>query len=224
MTLAFEIAFVAALAVVALSLVFVAFARVPERLLLVIAVGLTLVALAGAIVAGLEIADGTDDTELLLVTVGGLVVAALCETALFVLARGLRRIGDLEQIGEDARAKVDAYLDQHARERTAELDRMLARERAEASHALGEQERQLAEERRDAVARQAEQASAELTEAVSGAQGRLETRLMAWAADLDRGQRELEAQLTKLSQRQQEALDAVRRTPARRRGTSCSRE
>ena len=76
-----------------------------------------------------------------------------------------------------------------------ELDRMLARERAEASYALGEQERQLAEERRDAVARQAEHARVELTEAVAGAQGRLETRLMAWAADLDRGQRELEAQL-----------------------------
>jgi chromosome segregation ATPase len=196
MTLAFEIAFVASLAIVALSLVAVSFARVPERVLLVLAVGLAIIALAGAVIAGLEIADGTDDGELLLVTVGGLVVAALCETALFVLARGLRRIGELEQVGEDARARMDAYLDRQAEERTAELE-----------HLLGEQERQLAEERRDEVARQAEQASADLTEAVSGAQGRLETRLMAWAADLDRGQRELEAQLNKLSQRQQEALD-----------------
>src|SRR5262245_12912163 len=207
MTLAFEIAFVASLAIVALSLVAVAFARVPERLLLVLAVGLAVIAVAGAVIAGLEIAEGTDDGELLLVTVGGLLVAVLCETALFVLARGLRRIGELEQVGEDARGRIDAFLDRHAEERTAELERMLARERAEANHLLGEQERQLAEERRDAVARQAEQASADLTEAVSGAQGRLETRLMTWAADLDRGQRELEAQLNKLSQRQQEALD-----------------
>jgi DNA repair exonuclease SbcCD ATPase subunit len=46
----------------------------------------------------------------------------------------------------------------------------------------------------------------ELTEAVGGAQGRLETSLMAWTADLDRGQRELEAQLSQLAQRQKEAL------------------
>jgi hypothetical protein len=208
MTLALEIAFVAALTVVAVTLVAVAFARVPERLLLATAVGLSVLALAAAVVAGLEITDGTDDTELLLVTVGGLVAAAFCQTGLLLLSRGLRRVSDLEQVGEDARAKLDAHLDRHVQERTAELERILARERAEASHALGEQERQLAEERRDAVARQAEHARVELTEAVSGAQGRLETRLMAWAADLDRGQQELEAQLTRLSQRQQEALDA----------------
>jgi gas vesicle protein len=208
MTLILEIAFVAALAVVAVSLVAVAFARVPERLLLVSAVALALLALAGAVVVGLEIAKGADDTELMLVTVGGLVVAAFCQTGLFLLARGLRRIRDFERVGEEARARIDAYLDRHAEERMAELERMLARERAEAGATLGEQERRLAEERRDAVARQAEQARVELTEAVAGAQGRLETRLMAWAADLDRGQQELEAQLAQLSQRQQEALDA----------------
>ena len=208
MALVLEIAFVASLAVVAASLVAVAFARVPERVLLWVAVVLALVALAGAVAAGLEIADGTDETELLLVTVGGLVVAAFCETGLWLLTRGLRKVSDLEQVDREARARLEAYLDEHAKQRAAELESMLARERAEASHALGEQERQLAEERREAVARQAEHARVELTEAVSGAQGRLETRLMTWAADLDRGQQELEAQLTKLSQRQQEALDA----------------
>jgi hypothetical protein len=208
MALVLEIAFVASLAVVAASLVAVAFARIPERVLLWVAVVLALVALAGAVAAGREIADGTDETELLLVTVGGLVVAAFCETGLWLLSRGLRKISELEQIDREARARLEAYLDEHAKQRAAELERMLARERAEASHALGEQERQLAEERREAVARQAEHARVELTEAVSGAQGRLETRLMTWAADLDRGQQELEAQLTKLSQRQQEALDA----------------
>ena len=101
MALILEIAFVAALAVVALTLVAVAFARVPERLLLGTAVALAVLALAGAVVAGLEIAEGTDDAELLLVTVGGLVVAALCQTGLWILARGLRRISDLEQVGDD---------------------------------------------------------------------------------------------------------------------------
>ena len=207
MALALEIAFAAALAVVALSLVAVAFSRVPERLLLGSAVGLVVLALAGAVVAGIEIAEGTDDTALLLVTVGGLVVAAICQAGLFLLARGLRRIGDMERVGEDARARLDAYLDQHAEGRKAEIERTLARERAEAGYALGEQERRLAEERRETVARQVEHARVELTGAVADAQGRLETRLMAWAADLDRSQRELEGQLAKLSQRQKQALE-----------------
>jgi hypothetical protein len=43
---------------------------------------------------------------------------------------------------------------------------------------------------------------------VSAVQERLERRLMAWAADLDRGQRELEAHLTALGERQREAVAA----------------
>jgi hypothetical protein len=207
MELALEIAFAAALAVVAVSLLVVAFARVPERLLLGSAAVLGVVALGGAVVAGLEIAEGTDDTALLLVTAGGLLVAALCQAGLFLLARGLSRFADMERVGDEARARLDLYLAQHADEREAELERVLARERAEASHALGEQERQLAEERRDTVARQAEHARVQLTDAVADAQGRLETRLMGWAADLERSQRELEGQLAKLSQRQKQALE-----------------
>jgi hypothetical protein len=206
MEVALEIAFAAALAVVAVSLVAVAFARVPERLLLGSAVALGVLALAGAATAGLGIAEDAGDAELLLVTAGGLVVAAFCQTGLYLLTRGLRRIRDFEQVGEEARARLDGYLEEQAELRRLELERMLARERAEASFALGEQERRLGEERRDAIARQTEHARVELTAAVAGEQGRLETRLMGWAADLDRGQRELEAQMTELGRRQKEAL------------------
>jgi hypothetical protein len=208
MALALEIAFAAAVAVVGVSLAAVAFARVPERLLLGLAVALGIAALAGGVVAGIEIAGGSDDSELLLVSAGGLFLAAFAETGLYLVTRGLRRVREFEQVQDDARARLDAYLEQQAEERRSELDRVLARERANAGYMLGEQERRLAEERRDSVARQAEHARVELTEAVAGAQGRLETRLMAWAADLDRGQQELEAQLARLSQRQKEALDA----------------
>jgi hypothetical protein len=219
MTLVLEIAFAAAVAVVGVSLAAVAFKRVSERILLGLTVVLALAALAGAVVVGIEIADGTDDSELLLVAVGGLALAALAEAGLYLLARGLRRVREVERLEEEARARLEAYLQQQLDERRAELDRTLARERANASYMLGEQERQLAEERRDSIARQVEHARIELTEAVTSAQGRLETRLMAWAADLDRGQRELEAQLNQLGQRQKEALaeyDARLRTDAER--------
>lgn len=219
MALALEIAFAAAVAIVAASLAAVVFARVSERILLGLTVVLALAALAGAVVAGIEIMDGTDDSELLLVTVGGLALAAFAEAGLFLLRRGLRRVREVERLEDEALARLDAHLQEQLDERRAELDRTLARERANASYMLGEQERQLAEERRDGVARQVEHARMELTEAVTSAQGRLETRLMAWAADLDRGQRELEAQLNKLGQRQREALteyDARLRSDAER--------
>jgi hypothetical protein len=219
MASALEIAFAAAVVVVAASLAAVAFARVSERLLLGLTVALALVALAGAVVAGIEIAEGTDDSELLLVATGGLALAALAEAGLFLLTRGLRRVREFERLEDEARKRLDAFLEEYTDARRTELERTLARERANASYALGEQERQLAEERRDSIARQAEHARIELTEAVSSAQGRLETRLMAWAADLDRGQRELEAQLNKLGQRQREALadyDARLRADAER--------
>ncbi|HEX2045221.1 MAG TPA: hypothetical protein VHF23_06310, partial [Gaiellaceae bacterium] len=148
------------------------------------------------------------DVETLALVAGGLAAAAAAEAALYGLARGLRRVRDLEAVGESARARLDAYLDEQVERRRAELERTLARERANASYALGEQERRLGEERRDQVARQAERARVELAEAVASAQERLESRLLAWAADLDRGQRELEGQLAQLGQRQREALAA----------------
>lgn len=219
MTLALEIAFAAGLAIVAASLVGVVFARVPDRVLLASAVGLAILALAAAVVVGIEIAEGSEDEELLIVTAGGLLLAALAQAGLYALARGLRRVRDVERAGDEARLRLDAYLEQQAEERKTELERTLARERANASYILGEQERQLAEERRDSIERQAERARVELAAAVGSAQERLESRLMAWAADLDRGQRELEAQLGQLGQRQKEALvqyDARLRADAER--------
>ncbi len=219
MTLALEIAFAASLGIVAASLVGVVFARVPERVLLGAAVGLAVAALAAAVLVGIAIIEGSGDEEVLIVAAGGLLIAALAEAGLFALARGLRQVGDAERLGEQARKGIDEYLEQHAEERKAEIERMLARERANTSYVLGEQERRLAEERRDSIERQAERARVELADAVGSAQERLESRLMAWAADLDRGQRDLEAQLGQLGQRQKEALvqyDARLRADAER--------
>jgi hypothetical protein len=206
MTLALEIAFAAGIVAVGVSVAAVAFTRVPPRVLLVVAAILGAATVGAVIVAGIEIGRGTTDEALLLVTAGGLLVATIAEVGAYALARTLERQRDLERVGEEGRARLESFLTAESERRKADLDRVLARERAHASHVLGEQERQLAEERRDAVARQAEHARVELTEAVASAQQRLESRLMAWAADLDRGQREIEAQLTQLAQRQKEAL------------------
>jgi gas vesicle protein len=208
MTLALEIVFAVALAIVAVSVAAVAFARVPPRLLLGAAVAFGVLAVLSAAAFGIDLVESFAETEVLLLLTGGFTLAALAEAALFALARGRRRVERLDQVGERARAGLDAWLDEHAESRRADLERTLARERANATYVLGEQERRLAEERRDVVARQAERARVELTEAVSSTQERLESRLRAWAVDLDRGQRDLEQQLAELSQRQRDALSA----------------
>jgi hypothetical protein len=152
--------------------------------------------------------DRFTETEPVLLATTGLAAAAIAELGLLAVARGLRRVAEIESLAESARSDLAGFVETEMRERALELERLLARERANTSHQLSEQERRLAEERRDAVERQTERARIELMQAVSAVQERLERRLMAWAADLDRGQRELEAHLTSLGQRQREAVTA----------------
>jgi uncharacterized protein YukE len=202
MALAFEVAVAAALLLVALSFAGVALGRVGERALLALTALLAVLAALGAAAVGINVIERFADTDLLLLAVAGLAAAAVAEGGLFGLARGLRALRNVAQVGDEARARLADELQTETHERQRDMERMLARERAQASHLLGEQERALAEERRMLIDRQAERARVELTEAVASVQQRLERRLMAWAADLDRGQRELETKLAGLSHRQ----------------------
>jgi hypothetical protein len=208
MPLALEIGFAAALLLVALSFVALSLGRARERVFLGIAIALGLGAIGAAAAFGINLADAFTETAPLALVAGGLTAAAAAELGLVALSRGFGRLREIERLSEQARTEIADFVETEMRERTLQLERMLARERANASHQLTEQERRLAEERRDIVERQAERARVELTQAVSAVQERLERRLMAWAADLDRGQRELEAHLTKLTQKQRDAVTA----------------
>ena len=208
MALAFELVFLAGLAVVGASLLALALGRAPERYLIRTAVVLALGAIAAGAALVANLANGFTDTDAILLAAGGLGAATIAELGLAGFARGLRRAGELERVAEAAKEDLASFVDTEMRERMLELDMLLARERANASHQLSEQERRLSEERRDIVERQTERARVELTQAVSAVQERLERRLMAWAADLDRGQRELEAHLTELAEKQRGAAAA----------------
>jgi hypothetical protein len=208
MTLALEIAVASALVLVALSFAGVTLGRLSERAVLALTVLLALVAALALAAVGINLVEHFAETDLLLLAAGGIAAAAVGTGGLFGFARGLRALRSVAETGDEARRRLSEALETESQERRKELERTLARERAHATHLLGEQERALAEERRAVVERQAERARVELTEAVTSVQQRLERRLMAWAADLDRGQRELEAKLTELGQRQGEAVAA----------------
>jgi hypothetical protein len=206
--LLFELLFAAGLALVGLSLVGVALGRARERHLVSASVVLALGAVAAAGALVLNLVEPFTDSDALLLAAGGLAAAAVAELGLVAMTRALARTKELEQLSQHARDDLATFVETEMRERMLELERLLARERANASHQLSEQERRLSEQRRDVVERQTERARVELTQAVSAVQERLERRLMAWAADLDRGQRELEAHLTALGERQREAAAA----------------
>jgi hypothetical protein len=206
--LAFELAFVVGLAVVGISFAAVALGRVRERHLVWAAIGLAVGSLAATAALAFNLLDSFTDTDAILLAAGGLAAAAVAELGLAAVVRSLRRTQELDRLSEDARADLASFVEREMRGRMVELERLLARERANASHQLSEQERRLSEERRDIVERQTERARVELTQAVSAVQERLERRLMAWAADLDRGQRELERHLIALGERQREAAAA----------------
>jgi hypothetical protein len=206
--LTFDLVFAAGLAVIGLSLAAVAFGRARERYLLWAAGALGVASLAVGAALLVNVIDPFTETDAIVLAAGGLAAAAIAELGLVAYLRALRRTQEVERLSITARDELARFVEREMRERMLELERLLARERANASHQLSEQERRLSEERRDVVERQTERARVELTQAVSAVQERLERRLMAWAADLDRGQRELEAHLTALGERQREAVAA----------------
>ena len=142
-----QIAFAAAACVAASTLLAVAFDRVQRRLLVTLA-ALTGVAAVAAWV-GFGLRPGTDTAT----AAGGITVAFVAQLAavkLRDLLRSARRFDD--QLAR-AQGRMNSLIAREADERNAELERTLARARADSASILAEQERRMAEERRAAAAR-----------------------------------------------------------------------
>jgi hypothetical protein len=191
-----QIAFAAAAVVAALSLVSVAFDRIRHRMLVGLAVVVGLAAAAAWVAFGLR--PGTD----IAAAAGGITVAFLGQVAairLRDLLRTTRRVDD--QLAR-AHARLNSLVAQEADERAAELERTLARARADSASILAEQERRMAEERRAAAAERSRLIAEELGVALTAAQQQMEVRLVSWTDDLERAQRGVADQLAQLAQRQ----------------------
>jgi hypothetical protein len=191
-----QIAFAAAAVVAALTLVSVAFDRIRHRMLVGLAVVVGLAAAAAWVAFGLR--PGTD----IAAAAGGITVAFLGQVAairLRDLLRTTRRVDD--QLAR-AHARLNSLVAQEADERAAELERTLARARADSASILAEQERRMAEERRAAAAERSRLIAEELGVALTAAQQQMEVRLVSWTDDLERAQRGVADQLAQLAQRQ----------------------
>jgi uncharacterized phage infection (PIP) family protein YhgE len=195
-----QIAFAATAGVAALSLLGAAYDRIPRRVLVGLAVLIGLEAVAAWVAFGLR------PGRSLAIAAAGIMLAfagQLAAVKLRVLLRAVRRTDD--QIAR-AQGRLSMVIAQEAEERSAELERTLARARADSTSLLAEQERRIAEERRVEAAERSRSAADELLQALTAAQQQVETRLQSWVDDLERAQHAVAEQLAQFGQRQKQLI------------------
>lgn len=191
-----QIVFAVTAVVAALSLAAAAFDRVGRRTLVVLAVASGLVAAGGWVVAGIK--GGTD----IVVAAVGMTLAFAAQLAAIRLRDFVRTARRVDEQLARAHGRLHSLIAREAEERSTELERTLARARADSASLLAEQERKLAEERRAEAAERARTAQGELGAALIRAQQQVDSRLAAWADDLERAQRGVIDQIAQLAQRQ----------------------
>ena len=141
---------------------------------------------------------------------GCLVAAVVVAVGLVVALRRARADASAtSRLVAEARHSVKEAAAAETAAHAEEIRRVLARERADTVSLLEAEERRLTEERRARFAERAERSGAALTEEVVQAERRLDERLRSFAADLERAQRHLEAQLQHLEQRYRHAIAEV---------------
>jgi hypothetical protein len=202
---AFDVLFAAGIGVAALALAGAA-ARVLPRAALV---GLTAFQFAAAIAAWLAFALHHSHPRELAVAAGGLTVAILATFAALVLRRVLEQAEQIDAHLAEAQTRLRALVEIEASERAAELERTLARARADSVSMLVEEERRLADEHRREFAQREVEIGASLTEALTATQSQIEQRLAGWAQDLDRAADTTKLRIGELAQRQKQLVSEV---------------
>ena len=198
-----QIVFAASAALAVLALAAAVFDRIGHRALAALA------ALLGLTAGAAWVSFGLRPQTNLAAAAGGITIAfatALVAVKLRTLLRSVRRMD--EQLSR-AQARLHALVAKEADERSAELERALARARADSVSLLVEQERRIAEERRAAAVERSRATADELGEALTAAQQQMEARLTAWADDLERAQRGVVDQLAQVEQRQKHLISEV---------------
>ncbi len=195
-----RIAFAAAALIAVGALVAAILDRAPQSALR------AMTAAIGAIMVAAWVAVGFRPELDAAVAAGGITAAfavALSSVKLGSLVAASGRVDD--QLAR-ARARLTSLVAREAEERGVELERTLARARADSISLLAEQERRIAEERRRAAAEREQEAGSSLAEALASAQAQVERRLGEWRDDLDRAQRGVATELERLAQRQRQLI------------------
>jgi len=203
LTTLFDVVFAVATAVAASGLAFAALRKASSAALLAVCGLLTTAAVAGWTVYALR-----HDRELA-VAAGGITVSALVVGGAVALRRALARAEEFDAHLAAAHARLREQVAAEAADRAAELERTLARARADSVSLLQEEERKLAEEhRREFLQRQSEIAS-ELTASLNATQSQVDQRVAGWAQDLERAAETTKGRIAELAQRQKQLVSDV---------------
>jgi hypothetical protein len=201
-TTGFDVGFAVAVGVAAFALAGASL-RFLTRWALVL---LGLLVLGGAAGGWVVYALRHDHPRELLVAAGGLTAAALACGAALVVAWALARAAATDAHVADAQARLLELVERDAADRAAELERTLARARADSISLLAEEERRIAEERRTAFGDRERELVASLTQALTETQAQVSQRLADWKQDLDRAADATKARLAELADRQKQLL------------------
>jgi hypothetical protein len=195
-----QIAFAVTVGVTALSLAGAALGYAGRTTLVAFSVLVGLAACAAWVAFGLRTRSE------LAVVAAGMTLAFAAQLVAVRLRSLLRAAGRVDEQLARAQGRLSALVAREAEERTAELERILARARADSSSMLEEQERRIAEQRRAAAAERSRVAADELGEALTAAQAQIESRFTAWNDDLERAQHAVVGQLGALEQRHKQLI------------------
>jgi hypothetical protein len=154
----------------------------------------------------------------LAISAAGLTVCVLVVGAAQLLRNALAHAAAIDAHLAEGRAGIREVIDREAAERTAELERTLARARADSVSLLVEEERKLAEEHRREFADRDREAGAALTGALTTTQAQVEKRLAGWSQDLDRVAHAMKGHIADLHQRQKQLVSEAELRIAAARG------
>jgi hypothetical protein len=202
LTTGFEIGFAVAVGIAALALAGAALRVLPRWAL----VFLSLIVVGGATGGWVMFALRHSHPRELALAAGGLTASALACGAALTVRWALTRAADTDAHVADAQARMRELVDAEAAERAAELERTLARARADSISLLAEEERRIAEERRTAFGDRERELVASLTEALTATQTQVSQRLADWKKDLDRAAEGTKERLAELADRQKQLL------------------
>jgi hypothetical protein len=203
LTTVLDIVFAVGVVVAAVALAGAALRLLPRPALM----SLTVLA-AGAAVTGWVFYALRHDRELA-VSAAGLTGCALAAGASLLLQRALARVADVDRRLGEAQGRLEARIAQETADRAVELERTLARARADSVSLLMEEERRIAEARRTEFTEREHAIGDTLTRAVTKTQAQVEQRLAGWAQDLDRAAETTRARIQELAAQQKSLLSDV---------------
>jgi hypothetical protein len=133
-------------------------------------------------------------------------VSAGAAAAAAVLSRAVARERRVEQEIQRAELRLAELIHGEAEERARELERTLARARADSVSLLQDEERRIAESHRSLVAEREHASGVKLVAALAETQQKVEQRLVEWRQDLDRTIARLQQELARVGDRQRELI------------------